>query len=43
MPADMKNAPEIVVPAEFVDNGEFLLAVRAGGQRPLHQDLDRSC
>ncbi len=26
MPADMKDAPEIVIPAEFADKGQFLLA-----------------
>ena len=42
MPDELKSAPEIVVPAEFVDKGEFRSDLPAGGQRPLHQDLDRA-
>ena len=42
MPADMKDAPEVNVPAEFVDKGEFLPDLPAGSPGALHQDLDRT-
>ena len=42
MPADMKDAPELIVPPGVRGRGRVPEALRAGSDRDLHQDLDRS-
>ena len=42
MPEDMKDAPEVDIPAEFADKGKFMLSLPARGAGALHQDLDRT-
>ena len=42
MPADMKDAPEIVIPAELADKGQFAQACPPEVNELYTQDLDRS-
>ena len=42
MPADMKDAPELNIPAELAGQGQFALACPPEVHGDLHQDLDRT-